>query len=155
MADDGAGEVEDRVQELVAAHRLEAHPEGGWYRRTWEHPDAIDGRPLGSAIVYLLGPGERSHWHRIDAVEVWHLYEGGPLELAISTDGATVDRHVLGADVAARQQRQVAVPAGAWQAASLLAEGTYSFVGCTVTPAFLFEHHELAPVGWEPNPTRS
>lgn len=149
MAHDGAG-VEARVQELVGALGLEEHPEGGWYRRTWEHPDAVDGRPLGSAIVYLLGPGQRSHWHRFDAVELWHLYEGGPLVLSVSTDGLTVSRQVLGDDVASGQRRQVAVPAGAWQAAHLLDEGSYAFVGCTVTPAFLFEHHELAPDGWSP-----
>ena len=53
-------------------------------------PSTVD--RSASAIVYLLGPGQRSHWHRIDAVEVWHLYEGGPLELSISTDGTTVQR---------------------------------------------------------------
>lgn len=144
-------EVARRVAELVAALDLEAHPEGGWYRRTWEHPDSVDGRSLGSAIVYLLGPGERSHWHRIDAVELWHHYEGGPLELAISRDGSSVERHVLGSDVAAGQVRQVAVPPHAWQAARPVGDDTYCFVGCTVTPAFLFEHHELAPPGWEPS----
>jgi len=140
------------VRELVDAHRLEAHPEGGWYRRTWEHPEAVDGRPLGSAIVYLLGPGERSHWHRIDAVELWHHYEGGPLALSISGDGTKVDRHILGADVGAGQRRQVAVPPDAWQAARLVDDDSYCFVGCTVTPAFVFEHHELAPPGWQPGP---
>jgi predicted cupin superfamily sugar epimerase len=143
-------EVARRVADLVAALDLEAHPEGGWYRRTWEHPEAVDGRALGSAIVYLLGPGERSHWHRFDAAELWHLYEGGPLELSISLDGVVVERHVLGPDLGAGQRRQVAVPPGAWQSARLVDGDGYAFIGCTVTPAFRFEHHELAPPGWAP-----
>lgn len=142
--------AEERVAALVEAHRLEPHPEGGWYRRTWEHPDAVAGRPLGSAIVYLLGPGERSHWHRFDAVELWHHYEGGPLELSISIDAIAIDRHRLGPDLAAGEVHQVAVPAHAWQAARLLDDDSYAFVGCTVTPGFCFEHHELAPPGWQP-----
>jgi predicted cupin superfamily sugar epimerase len=150
MSSDAGSGAESRVRELIDALELEAHPEGGWYRRTWEHPQSLDGRPLGSAIVYLLGPGERSHWHRIDAVELWHHYEGGPLELAISIDGSTIERHVLGADVAAGEVRQVAVPPGAWQAAVPVDRDAHSFVGCTVTPGFLFEHHEMAPPGWEP-----
>lgn len=140
--------VPEAVATIVARLGLDPHPEGGWYRRTWEHPDVVDGRPLGSAILYLLGAGERSHWHRIDAVELWHFYEGGPLELEISLDGITVERHVLGPDAGAGHLRQVPVPAHAWQAART--DGPYSLAGCTVTPAFLFAHHELAAPGWHP-----
>ena len=139
---------DEAARDLVARLGLERHPEGGAYRRTWEHPDSVAGRPLGSAILYLLAAGERSHWHRIDAVELWHFYEGGPTELLISLDGVASARHVLGPDVAAGHVRQVAVPARAWQAAATL-DG-YALLGCTVTPAFLFEHHELAPPGWQP-----
>lgn len=146
----GADErLDAHVDALVDRLGLEPHPEGGYYRRTWEHPDRVDGRPLGSAIVYLLGRGQRSHWHRIDAIELWHFYEGAPLELEISLDGVTTERHLLGSDLGAGQVRQFAVAANAWQAASTL--GGYSLVGCTVTPAFLFEHHDLAAPGWSPH----
>lgn len=141
-------ELEPHVDALVTRLGLERHPEGGYYRRTWEHPEALAGRPLGSAILYLLGRGERSHWHRIDAVELWHFYEGGPIELEISVDGVTTERHVLGPDAEDGHVRQVPVPSGAWQAAATL-DG-YALVGCTVTPAFLFDHHELAPPHWRP-----
>lgn len=141
-------DLDPHVAALVDRLELEPHPEGGYYRRTWEHPDTVDGRPLGSAILYLLGRGQRSHWHRIDAVELWHFYEGGPLELQLADGTGGREVHLLGADADAGHERQVAVPAGTWQAAVAL--GAYSLVGCTVTPAFLFEHHELAPPGWEP-----
>ena len=45
----------------------------------------VDGRRAAStAIYFLLARGERSHWHRVDAVEVWHFYAGAPLELEIA-----------------------------------------------------------------------
>ena len=132
---------------LVDHLGLEAHPEGGWYRETWRD-GATDGRGAGTAIQFLLRAGERSHWHRVDATEIWHHYAGGPLELAISTDGSEVTTVVLGDDLVGGEQPQAIVPAGAWQAARPLAEWT--LVGCTVAPAFEFEHFELAPPDWQP-----
>ena len=137
------------INELIRRLELEPHPEGGHYRRTWEHPTQVDGRPLASSIIYLLSRGERSHWHRIDAVEQWHHYAGDALELRIAADDTSFTSHVLGSDVFAGQHPQVVVPAGSWQSA--MAMGDYSLVGCTVTPAFSFDHFELAPLGWEPS----
>jgi predicted cupin superfamily sugar epimerase len=128
----------DEVIELLG---LEPHPEGGWYRETWREPAT-------TAIHYLLKTGERSHWHRVDATEIWHFYAGDPLGLAVSADGMGATDHVLGADLAAGQQPQVVVPPGVWQAAR--PRGAWSLVGCTVAPAFRFEGFELAPPGWHP-----
>lgn len=136
------------VAAIIRRLGLEPHPEGGHFRRTWEHPESRDGRPLGSSILYVLSRGERSHWHRIDAVEQWHFHAGAPLELRMSVDGMHVEAHVLGADVLSGALPQVVVPAGAWQSAVSL--GDYSLMGCTVTPAFTYEGFELAPAGWEP-----
>lgn len=141
----------DPVDRLVDHLRLEPHPEGGWYRRTFTH-HAIDhtGRPLGSAILYLLGAAERSHWHRIDAVELWHFHGGDPLVLQLSHDGERVRTSILGPDPLDGHEPQVIVPAGTWQAARSL--GAWSLVGCTVMPAFLPEGFELAPPDWQPGP---
>jgi predicted cupin superfamily sugar epimerase len=134
---------------LIDRLRLEAHPEGGWFRRTFTHHDVgSDGRPLGSAILYLLVGGERSHWHRIDAVELWHVYSGDPLALELSPDGLRVRTRILGPDPLDGHEPQVVVPAGTWQAARSL--GSHSLVGCTVTPAFRDEGFELAPPDWHP-----
>lgn len=129
---------------LIEALRLERHPEGGWFRETWRDPDVGGARGTGTAIYFLLRAGERSHWHRVDAVEIWHHYAGDPLELAVGGD-ATV---VLGPEVTEGQVPQAIVPAGAWQSARSL--GAWTLVGCTVSPAFRFEGFELAPDGWSP-----
>jgi uncharacterized protein len=145
MGDRGPATVKDLVTHL----RLAPHPEGGWFRRTFTHHD-IDhtGRALGSAILYLLGASERSRWHRIDAVELWHFHAGDPLVLQLSPDGERVRTRILGPDLLDGQEPQVIVPAGTWQAARSL--GAWSLAGCTVTPAFVPEGFELAAPGWQP-----
>ena len=106
-------------------------------------------RPVASAILFLLPAGEASHWHRVDADELWQYSAGDPLELRIApADGGPVARHRLGPDVTAGDAVQVVVPAGAWQAARPL--GAWTLVGCVVAPAFSFDGFELAPEGWEP-----
>jgi predicted cupin superfamily sugar epimerase len=129
---------------------LQPHPEGGHYRETYRHSDPFGGRGLMTAIYYLLAAGEYSHWHRVDAVEMWHWYAGAPLALTISENGRDVDAHHLGPDILARQRPQVIVPPNAWQTAESL--GAWTLVGCTVSPAFEFGGFELAPADWLPGP---
>jgi uncharacterized protein len=143
------------ADDVIALLGLERHPEGGWYRETWRdddpHRDPAGPRGHGSAIYFLLGPGERSHWHRVDAPEVWHRYAGGSLVLRTAVVGpgpATVTEAVLGTDLAAGERPQIVVPAGAWQSAQ--PRDGWVLVGCTVSPAFRFGGFELAPPGWEP-----
>lgn len=136
------------ADELIDRYGLIPHPEGGHYREIWRDAPARGGRGVGTAILFLLAAGERSHWHRVDAVEVWHHYAGGPLELLISADGKDSVRHVVSDDLAAGHLPVGIVPAGAWQAAAPL--GDWVLVGCTVSPAFSFEGFELAPPGWAP-----
>lgn len=132
---------------------LRPHPEGGWYAETWR-AEAGDGeRSAASAILYLLAAGERSHWHRVDAAEIWQYSGGDPLELRIwAGDGAAVTTYRLGAGTEVDGETpQVVVPGGAWQAARPL--GAWTLVGCIVSPAFEFAGFELAPDGWEPPTT--
>ncbi|MHC2254695.1 putative cupin superfamily sugar epimerase [Bradyrhizobium embrapense] len=135
--------------DVIARLELKPHPEGGHYRETFrdERGDA-GGRAHSTAIYFLLARGERSHWHRIDAVEMWHYYAGAPLTLKIAQDGAPPHAITLGPDVAHGEQPQAIVPAGAWQAAE--SRGDWTLVGCTVAPGFEFAKFELAPSGWEP-----
>ena len=135
-------------ESLIEALGLEPHPEGGWYRRTWEAPAKAGERPAASAIYYLLLEGEASAPHRIDATELWHFYDGDPLELILERSGGTSDVHVLGPDVAAGQSPQVVVEPGVWQSARPL--GRYSLVGATVIPAFTFDGFELRDPGAQP-----
>jgi len=126
---------------LITALGLAPHPEGGWYRRTWEAPSAVGERPAGSAIYYLLLAGEVSAPHRIDATELWHFYAGDPLEFRREWPDGRFDVCVVGPDVAAGHMPQLVVEAGVWQSARPL--GRFALVGATVTPAFLFEGFEL------------
>lgn len=137
----------------IARLGLEPHPEGGWYRETWRGPPqesaGPDGRAVGTAIHFLLKTGERSHWHRVDAHEIWLWHAGDPLRLLLAaSDAGPVREIVLGGEV-----MQHVVEAGEWQAAEPLA-GTagYVLVSCVVAPGFDFAGFELAPEGWEPAP---
>src|SRR3954471_762965 len=134
--------------EIIARLGLQPHPEGGHYRETFRDSSAdANGRSRATAIYFLLARSERSHWHRIDAVEGWHYYSGAPLTLRIP-DGDGQRSVTLGADLAAGEQPQAIVPPHAWQAAE--SDGDWTLVGCTVAPAFEFAKFELAPKGWEP-----
>lgn len=132
--------------EIIRLLDLTPHPEGGHFRETFRDPQLIDGRAVSTAIYFLLARGERSHWHRIDAVETWHYYAGDPLALSIHHGRLSTIR--LGADLHAGHQPQAIVPARAWQAAETL--GEWTLVGCTVTPGFEFAGFELAPKDWAP-----
>jgi predicted cupin superfamily sugar epimerase len=130
---------------------LQPHPEGGHFRETFRDPRTVDGgRAASTAIYFLLARGERSHWHKVDAVEAWHYHAGAPLrlEIAMSAKGP-VERVTLGGDLAAGERPQAIVPAHAWQAAQSL--GEWTLAGCTVAPGFEFKGLEHAPKGWAPS----
>ena len=126
---------------------LAPHPEGGWYRQTWVGPGFGPGveRASGTAILFLLKAGERSHWHRVDADEIWIFNAGAPLVLSV---GQKLARQVvMGPDVLGGQVVQAVVPAGWWQAAR--STGAWTLMSCTVSPGFRFEGFELAPAGFD------
>ena len=135
-------------QEIITTLGMQPHPEGGHYVETWRHAAPGGGRGAGTAIYFLLQAGERSHWHRADATEIWHWYAGAPLELSLSRDGAEVAVSMLCGDLLSGARPQILVPAGVWQSA--VSTGDWTLVGCTVSPAFEFSGFELAPPGWAP-----
>jgi hypothetical protein len=134
--------------EIIERLQLQPHPEGGWYRQSFEDAAAGDGRAYSTAIYFLLEAGKPSAWHRIDAAEVWHWYAGAPLILGIAEAGGAARQVRLGPDVLAGEEPQGVVPRFAWQSAR--STGDWSLVGCTVAPGFEFSQFELAPGGWEP-----
>jgi predicted cupin superfamily sugar epimerase len=134
--------------DMIRMLDLKPHPEGGHFRETFRDGSEAGARAASTAIYFLLARGERSHWHRVDAVEVWHFHAGAALELRIAKEGSSVETMRLGADLAGGEQPQAIVPKGAWQSARPL--GDWTLVGCTVAPGFRFEDFELAPPGWEP-----
>ena len=128
----------ERARQLIEMHQLQPHPEGGWYRQVFKSEERVtrnsDGadRTAVTTIYFLLVEGTASAWHRVESDEVWHFYEGDPLEL--STKTASV---VLDAD-----HRVHVIPAREWQSARTL--GAYTLVGCTVGPGFEFDDFVLA-----------
>ena len=87
--------------DIVRLLDLRPHPEGGHFRESFRDPAAAGGRGHSTAIYYLLTAGERSHWHRVDAAEIWHHYCGTTLRLSLSAAGADAEHHRLGTDLGA------------------------------------------------------
>ncbi len=131
-----------RAASLIQLLRLQAHPEGGYFREVFRSPATVqphddrDARPAITTIYFLLAAGQHSRWHRVASDEIWHYYEGDPLELfSIDEQGLTLHHYLLGTVGDAMQPVQV-VPAGCWQAAR--PTGAYTLVGCSVGPGFDF-----------------
>lgn len=141
------------AQDVIDALNLKPHPEKGFFFETFRDTDTITGssRPQSTQIYYLLTGDEGvSHWHRVlDAVEVWHFYDGAPLRLSLSwDDGQPVRDAVLGRDLWKGERPQVVVHKGEWQHARSL--GDWTLVGCSVAPGFVEEVFDMAEPGWEP-----
>lgn len=141
------------ADDLIAALSLAPHPEGGWYRETWRTHHGGGARAEASGIYFLLRAGERSHWHRVDADELWLWHSGDPLDLSIAEGNlGPASTFRLGGAIDAGEEPQRLVPAGCWQAAAPAPGGSagYSLVSCIVAPAFDFAGFQLAPPGWAP-----
>lgn len=141
------GTVRMNAEEVIKILGLAPHPEGGWYKQTWV-ADAPEGkRPSGTCIYFLLPAGERSHWHRVDATEIWLYHAGAPLILSLSaTDEGPAQDYVLGPDLMSAAP-QIIVPENHWQAAR--SQGDWTLVSCTVSPGFQFDGFTLAEDGFD------
>lgn len=131
---------------MIAALGLAPHPEGGWYRETWRADAAPGERAAGTSILFLLEAGQSSHWHRVDASEIWLFQAGTPLTLRTFDGSHTAIR--LGPDPVSGEAPQHVVAANVWQAAT--AGDGWALVACVVVPGFDFAGFEMAPPGWEP-----
>ena len=139
--------LDARASHLIEQLELALHPEGGYYRQiyrsalTVQPSDGRPPRPSLTTIYFLLAAGDVSRWHRVASDEVWHYYEGDPLEL-FDADGsfAEITSRLLGR-VDDRRAPVHVIAAGRWQAAR--STGAYTLVGCTVGPGFDFADFEL------------
>jgi len=129
---------------------LDPHPEGGWFRRTWTSPAAVETpggmRPAATCIHYLLAPGEQSAWHVVSSDEIWMWHGPGTLTLSLGGDGdapGAAETVVLGPDIADGHRAQCVVPAGVWQAAAPASDQDV-LVTCVVSPGFSFDDWRLA-----------
>jgi predicted cupin superfamily sugar epimerase len=144
-----AGDEMSDAKALIETLGLTPHPEGGWYRETWRTPAAEGERAGATAIHFLLERGQRSHWHRVDATEIWLWHAGDPLHLLTAPqDSGPIEERLLGGDPLAGQVPQHVIAPHHWQAAE--ARLGWALVSCIVTPAFEFAGFTLAPDGWSP-----
>lgn len=133
------------ADQIIQQLKLSPHPEGGWYRQTWQAEN--EGRATATCIYFLLKAEERSHWHRVDATEIWLYHAGAPLVLSMAAhDAGPAQDHLLTPDLTAGAP-QLIVPEGHWQAAR--STGDYTLVSCTVSPGFQFDGFELAAPGFD------
>ncbi|MEH6403546.1 MAG: cupin domain-containing protein [Sneathiella sp.] len=138
------------ADEIIEKLSLKPHPEGGYYVETYrDEENREEGQRANStAIYYLLKAGDFSHWHRVDATEIWHFYAGSPLELSISNENDLAEKVTLGPDILSGARPQAVVKPGEWQSARSL--GDWTLVGCTVAPGFDFAGFEMAQKNWNP-----
>lgn len=136
------------AEDVIRILDLKPHPEGGHYRETFRDERGDGARAASTAIYFLLAEGEVSHWHRVDAAELWHWHSGAPLMLSIAPEKGPAVDHRIGPDLAAGERPQGIVPPGYWQSAKSL--GSWTLVGCTVAPGFMFETFELAEKSFAP-----
>lgn len=142
------------ADDVIALLDLAPHPEGGYFRETFRDDVTVkaDGgdRAAQTAIYFLLAAGQRSHWHKVDAAEIWHWYAGAALKLSLAGVPGTIGARqiILGPDLFAGERPQAVVAKGVWQSAQSL--GAWTLVGCTVAPGFTFEGFELAAPGFDP-----
>ena len=139
---------------IITALGLQRLPgEGGYFRETYRSaikmPISLEdgGKPvprhLGTAIYYLITPREFSALHKLESDEVFHFYDGAPVEMLQISDGGAAKHIVLGRNILKGQQAQVTVPAGTWQGTRLIKGGNYALLGTTVFPAFEFSDFTL------------
>ena len=137
------------AEALIHALALAPHPEGGWYRETWRADAPPGERASATAILFLLEEGRRSHWHKVDATELWLFHAGSPIRIdTAASDAGPVRTARLGGDVLAGEQPQFRVSPGEWQSAE--ADRGWALVSCIVSPGFEFDGFTLAPPGWSP-----
>jgi uncharacterized protein len=119
---------------------LEPHPTCGYVAETYRSPTRIaagglgaafaDGRPIGTALYFLVDRERRVKLHRILNDQLYHRYLGDALEvLALYPDGSHAV-HVVGADIAGGEQLQLFLPGGTFHCARLRAGGTW-FLGAS------------------------
>jgi len=141
----------DRAQELIETLGLLPHPEGGHYVETYRASLAVDAAPHGAAraastaIYFLVTRAQpTTYLHRLKSDELFHLYEGGPLDVLLLSAAGAGEVRRLGRNLAAGERPQLVIPAGTWFAVELAATASHCLFGCTVAPGFDFADFELA-----------
>jgi predicted cupin superfamily sugar epimerase len=142
--------VNDPAARLIACLGLQRLPgEGGFFRQTWLSPERdAAGRPLGSAVLYLMTPEDFSALHRLRMDEVWHFHAGDAVEhVQLDPKDGSIRRTRLGPAADDEEVPQLIVPGGVWQGARLAAghRQGWALLGCTLAPAWDERDWEAGP----------
>jgi uncharacterized protein len=139
--------MESRAAYLISSLGLTPHPEGGHFCEVYRSSSTVQPldqrpkRPALTSIYFLLTADEVSRWHQVTSDEIWHYYEGAPLELfTMDPQFQHIEQKMLGSISEGVQTVRV-VPAREWQAAR--STGAYTLVGCTVGPGFDFADFQM------------
>jgi predicted cupin superfamily sugar epimerase len=89
-----------------------------------------DGRPLGSALYFLVTREAPVRLHRIRNDQLYHFYLGDPLEVFLLHAHGNAERIIVGPDLRAGQRVQLLIPGNTFHAARLIA-GTGWFLGAS------------------------
>ncbi len=141
----------NKIENIIKRLKLEPHPEGGFFKETYrslEETDQLDSKYQGkrnfsTCIYFLLTSDTFSAFHRINQDEIWHFYDGSPINLHQISANGSYSNVIIGRDIEKGQQPQFVVQGGNWFAATVINEDDFSLVGCTVSPGFDFRDFEL------------
>jgi predicted cupin superfamily sugar epimerase len=145
--------MNNSIKDLISKLELEPHPEGGFFRETYRSKGEISKNSLeedykgkrnySTCIYFLLTSENFSAFHRIKQDEIWHFYDGSPIDLHVISDSGLYTNHAIGIDLQKGEVPQFVVPGRSWFAAEVVDQNAYSLIGCTVSPGFSFEDFEL------------
>lgn len=140
-------------QYYISKLGLEPHPEGGYFKRTFESQEQITDqeltvdfegkRMLYTSIYFLLTSNDVSHFHRLQSDELWYYHAGSPLSVHMIDENGEYTEHKLGLDLENGEVPQVLVPKNTIFGSSVQDRETFSLVGCMVSPGFEYQDFEL------------
>lgn len=141
-------------EQLIERLELEPHPEGGYFKETYRSEGVIDSGSLpreylgirnhSTCIYFMLTSEMFSAFHKIVQDEIWHFYQGSPIQLHTISESGNHESHTIGNDLSKGETPQLVVPGNHWFAAKVINPDSYSLVGCTVAPGFDFQDFMLA-----------
>jgi len=145
--------TENKIQQIIDKLDLLPHPEGGYYKEIYRSKGMIKSNNLGiefsgsrnyaTSIYFMLTSDTFSAFHKINQDEIWHFYDGSPIELHVISDAGKYSQHTIGKDIFNGEVPQLVVPANHWFAAKTIKDDDYSLVGCAVSPGFDFRDFNL------------
>jgi predicted cupin superfamily sugar epimerase len=143
----------DEIRSLL---KLEANATCGFVRLTFLSKQSIaagglpapfaDGRPLGSALYFMVTPGAPVRLHRIRNDQLYHYYLGDPLELFLLHADGTSERIIVGPDLGSGQRVQLLIPGSTFHTARVIGHRGWFLGASTEWPGVIPSDVEIGNV---------